>query len=230
MTSLGKAQVLAGIRAALDRSGDGTIDHAAAAERLRLHPRNLVPARTAGLDRGGLADLFARLSVEGQATVARVADLSGVPDAIAGYLAEHNMPAELLAAEDPLLARIDWSRRPLLRVSAGVPTGAEAVGLAAAACAIAETGTLMLTSGSGRPASLNFLPETFLAVLPVNRIAPALEDAWDRLRRLVPGTLPRTVNFINGPSRTGDIEQKLQMGAHGPRRVHILMIEDGALD
>jgi L-lactate dehydrogenase complex protein LldG len=118
----------------------------------------------------------------------------------------------------------------LLRVSAGVPTGAEAVGLAAAACAIAETGTLMLTSGSGRPASLNFLPETFLAVLPVNRIAPALEDAWDRLRRLVPGTLPRTVNFINGPSRTGDIEQKLQMGAHGPRRVHILMIEDGALD
>lgn len=226
MSDPGKEQVLTGIRAALGRGRSS----AAAAERLAQHPRNLVPARTSGLDRRGLADLFERLAIEGQATVARVADLGGVPDAVAAYLAERNLAAELLAASDPLLAGIDWRRRPLLRVATGAPTGAEAVGLAVAACAIAETGTVLLTSGPGLPASLNFLPETHLALLPVARIVPALEDAWDRLRQRFPGGLPRTVNLINGPSRTGDIEQKLQTGAHGPRRVHILMIEDAALD
>jgi L-lactate dehydrogenase complex protein LldG len=38
--------------------------------------------------------------------------------------------------------------------------------------------------------------------------------------------LPRTVNLITGPSRTGDIEQRIQLGAHGPRRLHIVLVED----
>ena len=53
------------------------------------------------------------------------------------------------------------------------------------------------------------------------------EDAWDRLRAAEgEGRLPRTVNFITGPSRTGDIEQTIQMGAHGPRRLHVILVED----
>ena len=38
--------------------------------------------------------------------------------------------------------------------------------------------------------------------------------------------LPRTVNFITGPSRTGDIEQRIELGAHGPRRLHIVVVDD----
>jgi L-lactate dehydrogenase complex protein LldG len=59
-----------------------------------------------------------------------------------------------------------------------------------------------------------------------------MEDAWAKLRQAHPGatlsgeSMPRTVNFITGPSRTGDIEQKILMGAHGPRRLHIVIVED----
>ena len=58
-----------------------------------------------------------------------------------------------------------------------------------------------------------------------------MEDAWDRLRAAGgedggKGALPRTVNFITGPSRTGDIEMRIELGAHGPRRLHILLVED----
>jgi L-lactate dehydrogenase complex protein LldG len=90
-------------------------------------------------------------------------------------------------------------------------------------CAIAETGTLMLVSGPGTPASVSLLPETHVAVVPVGRIVAHMEDGWD-LARSELRTLPRAVNFISGPSRTADIEQTLVLGAHGPYRVHIVLI------
>ena len=61
----------------------------------------------------------------------------------------------------------------------------------------------------------------------------AYEDGWDRLRAAAaaaPGMpaqgLPRAVNLITGPSRTGDIEQRIVLGAHGPRRLHIVIVDD----
>ena len=93
---------------------------------------------------------------------------------------------------------------------------------------IAETGTLMLTSGKDRPATLNFLPETHIVVLKASQVVGAYEDAWDLLRQAEgEGVMPRSVNLITGPSRTGDIEQKIQLGAHGPRRLHIVVVEGG---
>jgi L-lactate dehydrogenase complex protein LldG len=50
-----------------------------------------------------------------------------------------------------------------------------------------------------------------------------MEDAWDLLRREI-GSMPRAVNFISGPSRTADIEQTVTLGAHGPYRVHVMLI------
>ena len=94
---------------------------------------------------------------------------------------------------------------------------------------IAETGTLMLRSGPESPSTLNFLPDTHMVVLRASQIRKSYEDGWDEIRRQMdsrPDSLPRTVNFITGPSRTGDIEQKILMGAHGPRRLHIVLIED----
>ena len=87
----------------------------------------------------------------------------------------------------------------------------------------------MLASGPAAPTTLNFLPENHIVVLKASQVVGPYEDAWDRLRAANgEGRLPRTVNFITGPSRTGDIEQTIQMGAHGPRRLHVILVEDEA--
>src|SRR5690606_964193 len=117
--SAGREQVLAGIRRALRR---GKLDaaQADALEKRVSHPRRgPIPARTKALDREGLVDLFERYALEVDATVARVASLDDVPDAIAGFLANQNLPSELAMAPDPLLDRIDWNKRPLLRIRKG---------------------------------------------------------------------------------------------------------------
>jgi L-lactate dehydrogenase complex protein LldG len=99
------------------------------------------------------------------------------------------------------------------------------VSLCLAEAGIAETGTLMLASGPMGPSTLNFLPEAEIILLPTACIVGGMEEAWRLLRdRLPQGQLPRTVNFITGPSRSADIGQKLQLGAHGPRRLHILVL------
>ena len=91
---------------------------------------------------------------------------------------------------------------------------------------IAETGTLMLRSGADAPTTLNFLPDTNIVLIEAGRIVGAYEEAWAMLRA-AGGAMPRTVNFITGPSRSADIEQTLQLGAHGPRRLHILLLDAG---
>ncbi len=83
----------------------------------------------------------------------------------------------------------------------------------------------MLCAAPDHPATVSLLPETHIALVPASRIVPGMEEAW-ALARAELGTLPRAVNFISGPSRTGDIEQTIVLGAHGPYRVHLVMIED----
>ena len=133
--------------------------------------------------------------------------------------------AAALAPETDITG-LPWSSRPLLEITQGASDGSDEVSVTGGYAAIAETGTLMLASGAERPTTLNFLPETDIVVLPADRVVGALEQAWARLRgEFGAGTMPRTVNFITGPSRSADIEQNLQMGAHGPRRLHIILID-----
>jgi L-lactate dehydrogenase complex protein LldG len=225
-------QILGGIRRSLHR---GTLEGGAAApleQRLASPPRGAIPARTQGLNQKGLVDLFERYAIDVAASVTRVAKLDDVPEAVAGFLAQNNLPAEMAMAPDPLLDRIPWDKRPLLRIRKGRSDGRDPVGLSAAFTGIAETATLMLASGPESPSTLNFLPDTHVVVLPAGRVVGPMEDAWAKLRAAHPGAklsgeaMPRTVNFITGPSRTGDIEQKILMGAHGPRRLHIVIVED----
>jgi len=125
---------------------------------------------------------------------------------------------------DPKLDDIPWGARPLLEIRKGRAEDSDAAGITASFAAIAETGTLMLTSGPEAPTRNNFLPDTHVVVLRASQVVAAYEDGWDRLRAA--GAMPRTVNFITGPSRTGDIEQRIVLGAHGPRRLHIVLIDD----
>ena len=224
-----REQILGSVRRSLKR---GPLDDERRAEldaRLAAHQRNLVPARAAALDAAGQVDLFVHMAEEVQTTVARVASAAEVPAAVADYLSQRNLPSRLVMTPDPQLDDIPWSARPMLEIRRGRAEDADQVGVSASFAAIAETGTLMLLSGPQSPTRNNFLPDTHIVVLRREQVAASYEEGWSRLRAAATDAgLPRTVNFITGPSRTGDIEQRLELGAHGPRRLHIVLIDDGA--
>ena len=155
-------------------------------------------------------------------TVEVVAQESEVPAAVARYLAAMKLPTT--AVVQPALAALDWAAAGL-KVEARGARDADLVGITGCFCAVAETGTLMMCSSPDAPATVSLLPETHVAVVRAARILPYMEDAWN-LARAELGTLPRAVNFISGPSRTGDIEQTIVLGAHGPYRVHLVIVEN----
>ena len=219
----GRDTILGKIRNSLGRGPLAGDRRAAAQARLDGHPRGIVPAR-ADRDRAGLVDLFVEMAEEVATTVDRVASPDEVPDAVGDYLAQRNLGADIRMAPDPSLEDIDWSRRTTLSITKGASQGDDEVSVTAAFAGVAETGTLLLHSGPASPTTLNFLPDNHIVVLRASQIVGAYEDAWDRLRAV--GALPRTVNMITGPSRTGDIEQTIMLGAHGPRRLHIVLVED----
>jgi L-lactate dehydrogenase complex protein LldG len=243
--------IIGGIRRSLRRGPLPADKTAALTARLAARRRNLVPARAAALDHGGRVDLFVAMAEEVQTSVARVASDRDIPAEVARYLAAENLPAELVAAPDASLDAIPWDTRPLLRIRRGRAEAHDAVSLTPCLAAVAETGTLLLASGPGTPTTLNFLPDTHIVVLHAGQVVASYEDGWDLLRaraspRPAPPPsagevdrptggpegadgaplLPRTVNLITGPSRTGDIEQRIQLGAHGPRRLHVVLVED----
>jgi L-lactate dehydrogenase complex protein LldG len=221
--SAARDDILAGIRRALKRGPVPPETASALAGRVAAHRRNLVPARASALDHAGRVDLFVAMAEEVQTTIARVVSEVDVPGEVARYLAAENLPAELVMAPDPALDSIPWESRPLLQIRRGRAAPGDAVSVAPCLAAIAETGTLMLVSGPDTPTTLNFLPDTEIVVVRAGQVMAGYEDGWDLVRALP--EMPRTVNFITGPSRTGDIEQRIQLGAHGPRRLHIVLID-----
>jgi len=164
------------------------------------------------------ASLARLVGVLSEATQERLAGGPGIAPASPG---PHAVTVEGLTFAYP------GSDRPVLRVSAGPSDGGDPVSLVPAFAGVAETGTLVLPSGAGTPTTFNFLPDTQIVLLEAGDIVGAYEEVWPRLRaRYGAGRMPRTVNLVTGPSRSADIEQRLLMGAHGPRRLHILLIDD----
>jgi L-lactate dehydrogenase complex protein LldG len=222
-SNMSREAVLAGIRRALRRGPLPSDQAAMLRDRLAGHPRHLIPARSL-VPRPELVTLFIRHVEREFGTVARVADTSEVPGAVADYLSQQNLPAAFVMAPHPELEAIPWSERPILQIRTGRAEATDQVSLQHAFAAIAETGTLMLPSAPERPATLNLLADTEIAVLRASRIVGPYEDAWDMLREH--GPMPRNVMLVTGPSRSADIEQTLELGAHGPRRLHIVLIDD----
>ena len=169
------------------------------------------------------ADLIGRFIAKAESlasTVARVVDMAAVPAAVARYLHEQQLPLSVVVT--PACQTYDWAAAGLASEFRAA-RDADRVGITDCFCALAETGTLMLLSAPESPASVSLLPETHIALVPVERIVSGMEDAFARLAAQH-GALPRAVNFISGPSRTGDIEQTIVLGAHGPCRVHLILI------
>ncbi len=223
-----RGRILADLKGALAQGGDDTERRKAVARRLEARSRHLVPAR--GRDVGAAAvDRFQAEAERSQATVARISDIRQLPHAVADYLAAQNLPAEVRLAPDPRLAAPDWSQTALA-VSRGAARDADSVGISHAFGGVAETGTLVLLSGPDNPTTVNFLPPVHVAVVRAADIDGGYEDSWARLRQAGAaaggGFMPRTVNWITGPSRTADIELTLFLGIHGPKNLHIVIVED----
>lgn len=211
-----RANILARIRTAQGRAVTVRAEEReAVAQYITAHPQGPRPQVDADIE-ARFRDRALNLST----TIDEVEAVADIPAAVARYLRGLNLTP--MAVCWPEFAALDWAAQGL-KVEARAARGDDLVGITGAFCAIAETGTLMMCSGPDTPPAASLLPETHIAVVSRSRIVTGMEDAWALLRR-ERGALPRAVNFISGPSRTADIEQTVTLGAHGPYRVHLLLV------
>lgn len=164
--------------------------------------------------------LFEERSKAMLCTLQRVDSEEGIVQACNNYLASLNLSGTV--AVWPALRHLDWSALSQPN-RLGAPTGNDLIGISAVACAVAETGTLVFASNPEEPASTHLLPETHIAVVHISQVVHTMEDAFARLRS-AERLMPRALNFVSGPSRTADIEQTIVLGAHGPYRVHLILV------
>ena len=225
-----KEAILGAIRRGLRRGELPGDQQAMLRGRMAHPPRQLIPMRSQ-VARPEQVALLIRNIEKDFGTLECVRDGDAVPEAVAGYLAQNNLPSMLAMAPHPELQAMPWSSRPLLLIREGRALPTDLVSVQQAFAAVAETGTLMLPSDPERPTTLNLLSDTAIVVLRTSRVVGPYEDAWDLLRRerqdaVTGGFMPRNVMLVTGPSRSADIEQTLELGAHGPRRLHVVLIED----
>ncbi len=173
-----------------------------------------------------LAKLFNVMLKACLADVVEVDTKDAIPSAVAGYLREKNLPQRVVLGDDGYLAGLPWSTEPTLERKAGRAHGEDQVGLSHATAGVAETGTLVMASGADNPVTINFLPETHIVVVEERDIVGPYEDAFAKVTaRFGKGQMPRTVNMISGPSRSADIGGRLVIGAHGPRRLCVVIVK-----
>jgi L-lactate dehydrogenase complex protein LldG len=174
---------------------------------------------------GSVIERFMGLAREEAATAERVAGLAQVPAAVHQYLQQQGLESRLkvvgLAHED----RIAWDDVPQLQCEPGplAPDGDTVV----TGCygGVAEAGALVVLSAVDHPSEANFLAATHIVILHAKRLVDTFEALWARVRADFPGEMPRVLNFIVGPSRTADLGVPSKLGAHGPARVHIIVVD-----
>lgn len=218
-SSAARAAIFERIRQARHESGARADEAQAVQAYLGAQARGPLPAVE--------QDLVARFGSRAQgmqATVDTVPAMRDAPHAVATYLRSHQLA--LSGCVSPQLEPLDW-RGAGLHLECGAAHPEDLVGVSGVYAAIAETGTLMLLSSPASPATVSLLPETHIAIVPASRIVAYMEDAW-ALARSELGEPPRAVNFVSGPSRTADIDQQIVLGAHGPYRVHIVIVLEGS--
>ncbi len=97
------------------------------------------------------------------------------------------------------------------------------IGLSTAEWAVADTGSLVFTSGIGKGRTVTLLPPTYVAVLPAERVLRTVPEAVSKYAQ-AGEALPANVVFHTGPSRSGDIQMEIFVGMHGPGDVHVILV------
>jgi L-lactate dehydrogenase complex protein LldG len=217
--------ILGRVRKSLGKRGRNAADLTAAEAYVAQHQRGPIPATSANL-----VEHFMRRACDMASTVEALGSRAEIPQAVARYLATAELP-KLLAGQPvtqgvcwPEFADLDWAAAGL-QIAARATQGQDKLGITGAFCGVAETGTLVVVSGRDTPSGTTLLPDTHVAVVRSSRIVGGMEDAFALIRNECEA-LPRAVSFISGPSRTADIEQTIVLGAHGPYRVHVIVVSD----
>jgi L-lactate dehydrogenase complex protein LldG len=172
----------------------------------------------------GTNDLPSLFIAKAKASIAHVTEIGSpedVPSAIWAILSASQSAGRIHIPPDSSLRELPWHRAPGLSISASPPSG-EDTSFSAADYGIAETGTLAFLSGPRAPSSWHFIPGREIVLVRRAAIVPRLEDVFALIRR---EKMPATMNLVTGPSRTADVEQTIELGAHGPREVHILLAD-----
>lgn len=201
--------IFGSIRNALGRSA---LD---ATQRAALDAR--VPAHTRPAQDEDPVERFVRKFESRAGTVVRIDSRDGIVAAVEAYRAAHDLKKK--AAVGGALRELKWPRGwKVHHDAAGID---EALSVTTCFTAVAETGSLIFASGPDNPITHNFVPDDHVVVLEASQIVEHFEDAWTLLRQR---GMPRATNIVSGPSRTADVEQTIQLGAHGPRRVHVILV------
>ncbi len=154
----------------------------------------------------------------GGGVLSSVENYNAAASLITDFLSEQQLPKKLRLA--PALQHMRWDDQ--VEISYGKSDGNDLVSVTPAFCAIAETGSVVLLSSPNSPTSLNYLPDVHFVIVDASQLLPHIEDVWVKLRKQK--TIPRAINIITGPSKTADVEQTLQIGAHGPRQLRVIFV------
>ena len=215
--SAARERILGAVRRSLRRAGPLPESVRAGLERRLANPiPNLKPALAEDP-----VSLFVRKANAVHTRTSMVSTLAGVSEVVVSHIEDNGLGDAIVVA--PELEGIQWSNR--LVVEARAARGSDQLSVTGAFAGIAEIASVMLLSGPESPTTLNFLPEDHIVVLRESRIVAHPEDAW-ALLRAERAAMPRTVNLICGPSKTGDIELVITEGAHGPRRFHVVVVQE----
>jgi L-lactate dehydrogenase complex protein LldG len=214
--------IYARLRTSLDAGGSINQRRTAVADRIAAPPRIALMERVHNID---LVETFKQRAGDLGVTLSHVAALADLGPAVADYLRAHNLAQTAKISPDLANLNVVWPAS--LDVTAGGTDGNDPVGVALARAGVAETGTVVMASGAASPTKLNYLPESHIVVLAASAIVASYEQGLDIARgQDQAALLPRTINWISGPSRTADIEQTILVGVHGPKRIHIVIVDD----
>lgn len=174
---------------------------------------------------GSLAGLFAARAEAAGCTLSRVGAMAEVPGAVRDYLAARQLPQVVQVMPAAAFGALDWAAAGLEARAGAPPLLAPCPSLSVSCGAIAETGTIALTSAAGGAGlGANLFADHHIVVLTPTDISATPEDFWRKTRQ---NRLPRSIMLVTGPSRTGDIEMTIELGAHGAKAMHVIIVATG---
>ena len=176
------------------------------------------------------------LRVHGQPLETRITRFRAALEALGGTFTEVPHPAAARAAVEklvdgqscvasphPFLAQCGITGTPYANPEELRNACADsAVGITSAYCLLAETGTIVLRATPEEPRLISLLPPVHIAVVPQDRLLTNLDEMLSMIPRPVDDS--SAMVLVTGPSRTGDIEQFLVRGVHGPGHVHVILV------
>ena len=135
------------------------------------------------------------------------------------------LPSRLRMGADAQLTALPWDVTPEVERVFGPANGEDRAACRARSSPRRKPEPWSSSRGRTIRRRSAFLPETHFILIRAGDVVGSYEEAFDRLRAIYgEGSLPRTVNLISGPSRTADIEQTIVRGAHGPKRLHVVIL------